>query len=132
MANLGLIVHTQNYENYAFHENGELNTDNPYWKAKGGDEILVTVLSHEQVIELGTDKLSQMASDSLPESSMAYEYNLLDWELVELNGELVKTVKKLIDQSTDLGYTKYEFGNDATWDWAVKQLPKKYQELKYY
>jgi len=37
-----LLVATQCHENYAWLENGSLDTENPYWKAKGGSDYLVT------------------------------------------------------------------------------------------
>jgi hypothetical protein len=37
-----LLVSTQCHENYAWREDGSLDTENPYWKAKGGSEYLVS------------------------------------------------------------------------------------------
>jgi hypothetical protein len=37
-----LLVHTQVYENYAWGADGQLDTDRPYWKPKGGNDYLVT------------------------------------------------------------------------------------------
>lgn len=37
-----LLLITQNFENYAWNDDGTLGTgDNAYWKAKGGDEFFV-------------------------------------------------------------------------------------------
>ena len=37
-----LLISTQCHENYAWREDGSLDTENPYWKAKGGSEYLVS------------------------------------------------------------------------------------------
>lgn len=52
-----MLISTQCMENYAWREDGSLNTDSPRWKAKGGNEVLVTGLDaelslYEQVLVL--------------------------------------------------------------------------------
>jgi hypothetical protein len=36
-----LLVSTQCYENYAFTPEGDVDGENPYWKAKGGSDYLI-------------------------------------------------------------------------------------------
>ena len=42
-----LLVSTQCYENYAFTAEGDVDGENPYWKAKGGSDYLIQYVDAE-------------------------------------------------------------------------------------
>ena len=49
-----LLISTQVYENYAWNEDGSIGTgSDAYWKAKGGDEYVVTGIWDEEEGEIG-------------------------------------------------------------------------------
>ena len=134
MAYAILVAHTQNYENYAFDDNDEINTEAPYWKAKSGDEFIIAELSELDVDCLGEVDYQRMCEDSavIPESDGYYRWDLIGHDVIILTAQKVARVKAIIDSNpVDLGFARYEFGSTVVWDWAVTQLPKQYQELKY-
>jgi hypothetical protein len=84
-----LLVNEYQYrENYAFIEvEGKMVMDsqNPYWKYKGGSDVLVAELSLEAA-QCGTEALramvdAQAAVDCKPNGCA--EYDLIDWRLEE-------------------------------------------------
>lgn len=74
-----LIIMTQTYENYAFDKDGNLATgDNKYWKAKGGNDYVVTNFKHP---EKATETV--MALREKIETSNDYFFEMiLGWDVV--------------------------------------------------
>jgi len=95
-----LVAYYQYYENYAVDEEGYIDTANPYWKAKGGEDVLVKEgLSPNEVIELGTKGLAELAqSVNVPESNGGAEYEYLDYGLEELSDSAVAKARKAIEE----------------------------------
>lgn len=96
-----LVAEFQYRENYAFDENGCLNTENPYWKMKGGHTMLVNEgLSAQDLIDLGPDGLKKLVMDAVAtreevQPNGLCEYDLLDWSVEE---QSEATLQKVYDQ----------------------------------
>lgn len=76
-----LLVHTQCYENYAFDEQGRMDTENPYWKPKGGSEYLVVGVDPESTdveLTMVLDKVRPRIEIDNP----AYQEYILGWKVV--------------------------------------------------
>ncbi len=59
-----LVIHTQDYENYAWQEDGTIGTGpNAYWKAKGGSEFKITGVpagvDPDEVVEMVRSQIEQ-------------------------------------------------------------------------
>ena len=77
-----LLVSTQCYENYGFDAEGKLDPDRPYWKAKGGSDILITGVdqdSTEQDIRYVVDAVRERIEC---DNDFFREY-ILGWKMVE-------------------------------------------------
>ena len=107
MTTFAIIMHSQVRENYAFTEDGYMDTDNPYWKFKGGHEtILAEDLSAQDVVDMGTDKIKEMCSqhEDFNCRNGSYELDFLEYEIVEIGHDLLEKAKKAIDD--DWGWIK--------------------------
>ena len=75
-----LLITTQVYENYAWNEDGTIGTGSAaYWKAKGGDEYVVTGIWDEEEATVAVMALREeieKANDYMTESIV--DYRLLD------------------------------------------------------
>lgn len=75
-----LLITTQVYENYAWNEDGTIGTGAAaYWKAKGGDEYVVTGIWDEEEATVAVMALREeieKANDYITESIV--DYQLLD------------------------------------------------------
>ena len=75
-----LLITTQVYENYAWNEDGTIGTGAAaYWKAKGGDEYVVTGIWDEEEATVAVMALREeieKANDYMTESIV--DYQLLD------------------------------------------------------
>lgn len=75
-----LLITTQVYENYAWNEDGTIGTGAAaYWKAKGGDEYVVTGIWDEEEATVAVMALREeieKANDYMTESIV--DYRLLD------------------------------------------------------
>lgn len=75
-----VVIYTQVYENYAWKEDGSIGKgDDAYWKAKGGDEYVVTGIWDEEEATTAVMVLREQierADDYIVET-------IVDWELVE-------------------------------------------------
>ena len=95
------------------------------WKAKGGYEVVVHEgLTLDQVQLLNGAPLEAMVRVSAPESDEYMQYDLIEWELVALDSELIEEVHTLLATHDDLGYarfccTKGEFA----FDWVCRRDP---------
>lgn len=77
-----LVIGCQDYENYAWTEDG-LDTANPYWKAKGGPELMLEEV--ERFVDI-TDSSAVEAfvnslSENIEESSGSFIRSVIGWEL---------------------------------------------------
>ena len=79
-----LLVSTQVYENYAFDDEGNLDTDNPYWKAKGGSDILVSGVDADAT-PLEIQYIMDAVRDQIECDNGAYQEYILGWKLVPEN-----------------------------------------------
>ena len=75
-----VLITTQVYENYAWNEDGTIGTgDAAYWKAKGGDEYVVTGIWDQEEATTAVMVLREQierADDYIVET-------IVDWELVD-------------------------------------------------
>lgn len=75
-----LLITTQVYENYAWNEDGSIGTgDDAYWKAKGGDEYVVTGIWDE---EEATTAVMVLRKDIERDDDYIREH-IVDWELLD-------------------------------------------------
>lgn len=79
-----VVIYTQVYENYAWNEDGSIGKGaDAYWKAKGGDEYVVTGIWDEEEATTAVMVLREQierADDYIVET-------IVDWELLD-NEEL--------------------------------------------
>jgi len=78
-----LLVSTQCYENYAWREDGSLDTENPYWKAKGGSDYLITCAT----LDADSTELEQLIvldrrRDDIETSNGGFREHIIGWRLV--------------------------------------------------
>lgn len=75
-----LLITTQVYENYAWNEDGSIGKgDDAYWKAKGGDEYVVTGIWDE---EEATTAVIVLRKDIERDDDYIREH-IVDWELLD-------------------------------------------------
>lgn len=79
-----LLVSTQEYENYAFDAEGKLDTDRPYWKAKGGSDILITGVDPEAT-ELEIQYVLDSLRHLLEISNDLFREHIIGWKIVPEN-----------------------------------------------
>ncbi len=81
-----ILIQTQDYENYAWREDGTLGTGaDAYWKAKGGRDIFVPVPGFREY-DTFADKNLQMIVDSVREqiecNNEGYTSHIIGYSLV--------------------------------------------------
>jgi hypothetical protein len=120
-----LIAEFQYYENYAFTEDGYVDSDNPYWKAKGGHSMIVAEgLSVADVMKLGNAGLKKMVDDACEtrdevQNNGAAQYALIDWVVEEYSEATLQTVLERVKEkeekagewTQDLDYGYFVFGS---------------------
>lgn len=134
MTSFALVNVFQNRENYAW-DNGICDTANPYWKFKGATEVVVTNnLSLEAVQALGSAGIAELAmaqSELQTKPNGYFEYDFLEFTLVELSDAVVDAVMERI-LSCDEGYDRdlsyfiynsYELNlTEYAVEWAINEL----------
>ena len=79
-----LLITTQVYENYAWNEDGSIGKgDDAYWKAKGGDEYVVTGIWDEEEAVTAVMVLRK----DIEKDTDYYREQVIDWVLLD-NEEL--------------------------------------------
>jgi predicted ATP-binding protein involved in virulence len=79
-----LLITTQVYENYAWKEDGSIGKgDDAYWKAKGGDEYVVTGIWDEEEAVTAVMVLRK----DIEKDTDYYREQVIDWQLLD-NEEL--------------------------------------------
>ena len=79
-----LLITTQVYENYAWNEDGSIGTgEAAYWKAKGGDEYVVTGIWDEEEAVTAVMVLRK----DIEKDTDYYREQVIDWQLLD-NEEL--------------------------------------------
>jgi len=76
-----LLVSTQAYENYGFDAEGKLDADRPYWKAKGGSDILITGVDAESTEQEIRYVIDSVAARIECDNDFFREY-ILGWKMV--------------------------------------------------
>jgi hypothetical protein len=118
-----LIAEFQYWENYAFTDDGYVDSENPYWKPKGGHSMIVAEgLTVAQVMELGNAGLQKMVNDACEtreevQNNGAAQYDLTDWVVEEYSEATLQTVLKRVQEleakenewSQDLDYGYFVF-----------------------
>jgi hypothetical protein len=75
-----VVIYTQVYENYAWNEDGSIGKgENAYWKAKGGDEYVVTGIWDQEEATTAVMALR----DQIEKSNDYYRETIVDWDLVD-------------------------------------------------
>jgi len=75
-----VVIFTQVYENYAWREDGTLGTGTEaYWKAKGGDEYVVTGIWDEEEATTAV----MVLRDQIEKATDAYTETIVDWKLLD-------------------------------------------------
>jgi len=78
--NMKVVIYTQVFENYAWNEDGSIGKGkDAYWKAKGGDEYVVTGIWDQEEATTAVMVLREQierADDYIVET-------IVDWELVD-------------------------------------------------
>ena len=115
-----LVAEFQYRENYAFDENGNLDTENPYWKMKGGHTMIVKEgMTVTEVAQLGKEGLQALVEDAVATREEVApnglcEYDLIDWMVDEQSEASLQIVldKLVANESSgkdlnDYGYFVY-------------------------
>jgi len=75
-----LLITTQVYENYAWNEDGSIGTgEAAYWKAKGGDEYVVTGIWDEEEAVTAVMVLRK----DIEKNTDYYREQVIDWQLLD-------------------------------------------------
>lgn len=122
MTDFVLIGIFQTRENYGAH-NWDGNGSCPQaWKFKGSVEHILGSLTDEEISNIGSDgirELASFASKSFEEFNDYFESYIIDYVFVHVNSDLVNKVSNLIPEypndpyayigiAIDLGVTEYE------------------------
>lgn len=116
-----IVASYQTYENYS-----DNPVTAPYWKAKGGTEVVVHKgLTCDQVQLLGTTVMDFMVAAARPEDCDYWQYTNQSWELVTLDRELIDYVRGLIEaEPNDVMYARFQCNRgEYAFDWAVNAEP---------
>jgi len=101
-----LLVSTQCHENYAWREDGTLDADNPYWKAKGGSDFLV--LSNRldaDSTDLEQNIVLDMVRYEIEHDNFAFREYIIGYRLVPANYDPAEGIEA--DPSNPHCYAKY-------------------------
>ena len=100
-----VIVFTQVYENYAWREDGTIGTGaEAYWKAKGGDEYVITGIWDEEEATVAVMALRdqiEKANDYMTETIVDYqladneELTPFEKDQLQYEGRIVYPAKEL-------------------------------------
>lgn len=139
-----IIASFQYWENYAFTEDGYLDTDNPYWKAKGGSELVIAEgLSVSEVMSMGAEGIKKLVMDTVASSEEvanngACQYDLLDYVVEERSEAVLVTILDRIKEiaskeehwmDLDYGYFVYSAPeielNEETVKWGLNILKER-------
>ena len=100
-----VIVFTQVYENYAWREDGTIGTGaEAYWKAKGGDEYVITGIWDEEEATVAVmalrdqiEKANDYMTETIVDYQLADEDELTPFEQsqLEYEGRIVYPAKEL-------------------------------------
>ena len=81
-----VYVTTQNYENYAWNEDGSLGTGvDAYWKAKGGSDYFITIPVGTRWENMGdvAKALVEAHRQDIECDNDAFRSNIIGWEIVD-------------------------------------------------
>lgn len=132
-----LVASYQYLENYAFDEDGNLDTENPYWKAKGThEEVICENLDISEVMELAEDQeFIQFLIDSMgPKDNEACRFAGMDWEFDERSqgtlDSVLEYIKTLEGREVEVGYMMFAAPSDLgmsekTVQWALTKLKER-------
>jgi hypothetical protein len=114
------------------------DTENPHWKARGGEERVVkSHLTISEASKLTNDDLWKIAKDSEIEyANEYYEMELIDVELVAIGRELIEQVEPILIEKEndpykdDNDYIAYSIAHkinvpEYAVKWAMVQLGRK-------
>ncbi len=75
-----VVIYTQVYENYAWNEDGSIGVGpDAYWKAKGGDEYVVTGIWDEEEATTAV----MVLREQIEKANDYFTETIVDWELVD-------------------------------------------------
>lgn len=126
-----LVAIYQYRENYAIDDDGNFDVENPFWKNKGAHEaVIATEITITEATEKSQDEWEREIAEHGPKSNGFAQYDLIDWELVELNTTTITEVTDFIDEMAgeDIDYVRYcwgcDKGSEFAFNWALTQLDK--------
>lgn len=121
MAQYILIAYYQVWENYGAHSWDGEGECPQYWKAKGGHEEV-----ERNINTFDVDVLREKAAALQPESNEYIRFDLVDWELVNVEehySSVVEAISEAFQQGeTDLGYVRYCYGSETIFNTIVARL----------
>lgn len=121
MTQYALITYYQVWENYGAHNWDGKGECPQYWKAKDGHEEV-----DHNINTFDVDVLREKATALQPESNEYIRFDLVDWELVNVEehySSVVEAISEAFQQGeTDLGYVRYCFGRETVFDIIVAKL----------
>lgn len=126
-----IVANYQYFENYAYDADGFADTVNPYWKPKGGSEVVVVEnLSVTDMTELAQnqDKINELINTTHPESNDFYVYDYLGFEVVEISEQVLKDIHEKCVKS-DYMQDLDGFGDEIAVEYAAecsRYIAKKY------
>lgn len=99
-----VVIFTQVYENYAWREDGTVGTGaEAYWKAKGGDEYVVTGIWDEEEATTAV----MVLRDEIEKATDYYTETIVDWMLLD-NEELTPFEKDQMEFEGKITYPAKE------------------------
>lgn len=103
-----LLVSTQCYENYAFDAEGRLDTDRPYWKAKGGDDYLVTCAT----LDADSTALEQLividrVRDQIEIDNGGFQESIIGWRIVPADYDPAVDMGPSLTPEADASYIRW-------------------------
>ena len=97
-------IYTQVYENYAWNEDGSIGTgSDAYWKAKGGDEYIVTGIWDEEEATIAV----MVLREQIEKSNDYVRETIVDYELVD-NDYLTQFERDQLDYDGKIEYPAKE------------------------
>ena len=98
-----------------------------YWKMKGEHTTVSALFNLEQLQMFNHAEKQAIVDADAPVSCEWWDYSDGDWEIITLDDALIEAVRlhcALPEHNDDMGFCRFEFGNEFMFDWVVKQHPE--------
>ncbi len=124
-----IVISTQNYENYAWREDGTIGTGaDAYWKAKGGSEYMIENVESQVKMNEFFGKKCEMIVDSIrdkiEQANDYYTVTIIGWSIEE-DDYMSWFEKSQLEYDGEIQFyePRIDFdGNPVERDYALNQL----------